>query len=179
MTTSFVLQTTIFVTMKNKLASAENRVRELENNNEQVRTLQKENEFLRLKQTRMLNLAKQMCVEYEVQFEPATCNKSPADESSEVANTVDTFVDTIGMTHAEVAVEQPDESAHYNVWREHMNVANEQFQVHLQNNITNGIKKMRILFRFAKKVVQYRRITQTKDSDKVHLSLLLVLYATP
>ena len=58
MTTSFALQKTIFATIKKKLADAENRVRELQNNNEQVRTLQKENEFLRLKQTRMLNLAK-------------------------------------------------------------------------------------------------------------------------
>jgi hypothetical protein len=146
----------------------------------------------------MLNLAKQMCAEYEVQFEPATCNESPADESSEVANTVDTLVDTIEMTHAEVAVEQPDKSALYNawqrfflqnkiangmsklailfrfakkvvqyrrqriqqelaLWRERMNVANEQFQLHLQNNIANGMKKMRILFRFVKKVVQIRR----------------------
>jgi hypothetical protein len=110
----------------------------------------------------MLNLAKQMCAEYEVQFEPATCNESPADESCEVANTVDTLVDTIVMTHAEVAVEQEDESAFYNLWRERINAVNEQFELNLQKNIANSMNKMRILFRFAKKVAQYRiqRITQ-------------------
>jgi hypothetical protein len=154
---SFALQSTFFATMKNKLAIAENRVRECETNNVQVRKLPKENEFLRLKQTRMLNLAKQMCAEYEADFEPATCNKNPADESSEVANTVDTLVDTIAMTHADVAVEQPDESAHYNVWRERINVVNEQIRTVLQKIIINGMKKMRILIRFIKKVVQIRR----------------------
>jgi hypothetical protein len=131
----------------------------------------------------------------EYDNEPATCTD---DESCEVANTVNTLVDTIEMTHADVAVEQPEKCALYKqweswfshnkiangmsklrilnrfakkvvlyrrqriqqdlaVWRERMNVANDQFKLRLQTNIENGMKKMRVLFRFAKKVVQYRR----------------------
>ena len=51
------------------------------------------------------------------------------------------------MTHADVAVEHPDKSAHYKHWEAWFS----------QNKIANGMAKLRILFRFAKKVVQYRR----------------------
>ena len=74
--TTFALQKTIFATMKNKLADAENRVRELDNNNERVRTLQKENEFLRLKQTRMLNLANRCVLSTKFNSTPRLATKA-------------------------------------------------------------------------------------------------------
>ena len=132
MTTSFALQKTIFATMKKKLADAENRVRELEEENMALHffaNIGYDNVFLD---------------DLEYDNEPATCTD---DESSEVANTVDTLVDTIEMTHADVAVEHPDKSAHYKHWEAWS----------LQNKIANGMTKLRILFRFAKKVVLYRR----------------------
>ena len=142
MTTSFALQKTIFATMKKKLADAENRVRQLEEEN------------MALHFFANIGYDNVDLDDLEYDNEPATCTD---DESCEVANTVDTLVDTIEMTHADVAVEQQDESANYNLWRERMDVANEQFKLRLQTNIENGMKKMRVLFRFAKKVVQYRR----------------------
>ena len=182
-TLSFALQSTIFATMKKKLANAENRVRELEEEN------------MALHFFANIGYDNVDLDDLEYDNEPATCTD---DESCEVANTVNTLVDTIEMTHADVAVEQPEKCALYKqweswfshnkiangmsklrilnrfakkvvlyrrqriqhdlaVWRERMNVANDQFKLRLQTNIENGMKKMRVLFRFAKKVVQYRR----------------------
>ena len=132
MTTSFALQKTIFATMKKKLADAENRVRELEEEN------------MALHFFANIGYDNVDLDDLEYDNEPATCTD---DESSEVANTVDTLVDTIEMTHADVAVEHPDKSAHYKHWEAWFS----------QNKIANGMAKLRILFRFAKKVVQYRR----------------------
>ena len=185
MTTSFALQTTVYVVreLQNKLAIANNRVRKLEEEN------------MALHFFANIGYDNVDLDDLEYDNEPATCTD---DESCEVANTVDTLVDTIEMTHADVAVEHPDKSAHYKhweawfsqnkiangmtklrilfrfakkvvlyrrqriqqelaLWRERINVVNEQFELNLQNTITNSMKKMRILFRFAKKVVQYRR----------------------
>ena len=132
MTTSFALQKTIFATMKKKLADAENRVRELEEEN------------MALHFFANIGYDNVDLDDLEYDNEPATCTD---DESCEVANTVDTLVDTIEMTHADVAVEHPDKSAHYKHWEAWFS----------QNKIANGMAKLRILFRFAKKVVQYRR----------------------
>ena len=132
MTTSFALQKTIFATMKKKLADAENRVRELEEEN------------MALHFFANIGYDNVDLDDLEYDNEPATCTD---DESCEVANTVDTLVDTIVMTHTQVAVEHPDKSAHYKQWEAWFS----------QNKIANGMAKLRILFRFAKKVVQYRR----------------------
>ena len=132
MTTSFALQKTIFATMKKKLADAENRVRELEEEN------------MALHFFANIGYDNVDLDDLEYDNEPATCTD---DESCEVANTVDTLVDTIVMTHTQVAVEHPDKSAHYKHWEAWFS----------QNKIANGMAKLRILFRFAKKVVQYRR----------------------
>ena len=115
MTTSFALQTTVYVVreLQNKLAIANNRVRELEEEN------------MALHFFANIGYDNVDLDDLEYDNEPATCTD---DESCEVANTVDTLVDTIVMTHTQVAVEQQDESADYNLWREHMDVANEQFK---------------------------------------------------
>ena len=93
MTTSFALQKTIFATMKKKLADAENRVRELEEEN------------MALHFFANIGYDNVDLDDLEYDNEPATCTD---DESCEVANTVDTLVDTIEMTHADVAVEHTD-----------------------------------------------------------------------
>ena len=103
MTTSFALQKTIFATMKKKLADAENRVRELEEEN------------MALHFFANIGYDNVDLDDLEYDNEPASRTN---DESCEVANTVDTLVDTIVMTHTQVAVEHPDKSAHYKHWEQ-------------------------------------------------------------
>ena len=90
-TLSFALQSTIFATMKKKLANAENRVRELEEEN------------MALHFFANIGYDNVDLDDLEYDNEPATCTD---DKSCEVANTVNTLVDTIEMTHADVAVEE-------------------------------------------------------------------------
>ena len=169
MSTTTIHQT-IFTVMKSKIASLEQRVRELEEEN------------------MALHLFKALvCDNDDLDNLDYDDVKQTDDEASVVANMVETMVDIIEMTHTEVATQNEDEQVNdasweceptnFYEWRNRCILMNEEFEYKIWRGAMdlvvsdvkqlNAKKKKGILFRFAKKVVQGRRqrIQQERDLD--------------